>query len=141
MRITHETDVRIFNEHLLKRWADELAGPKMAKSLPTALYATAINPFTPPGDAGYSIAPESHVTKADAGLFTIRITADVADPAKVRAEAISRYQACWQDTDWAPQTVGEALHELLIASNASPSPDACGIEIVDRRFIDNFAFA
>lgn len=37
----------------------------------------------------------------------------------------------WGDDSWGPENNAEALFELLLASNANPSPDLMGFEIVD----------
>jgi hypothetical protein len=109
-------------------------------SLEEAAYALICNPMTPPVDSGYEILQGTHITMSGEGehqdiLATFNIR--VLDPVKLQAEACARYRDCWggnfNELDTTPPSVEQMLYEVLVASNASPSPCEAGYEIVAYR--------
>ncbi|MBS1895449.1 MAG: hypothetical protein JST59_29470 [Actinobacteria bacterium] len=49
-----------------------------------------------------------------------------------------RIAACWSDSEWSPENLGEAVLEAVIVSNENRSPADYGIEIaaVEARPVD-----
>ena len=93
------------------------------------ILAGMIRPAVPPVASGFEIMEKKWTE--DRGRARIEIAALVADPEKLFAAARQAYLECWSDDHWEPDHPEEALYELLLASNANPSPDVMGFAFED----------
>ena len=62
------------------------------------------------------------------------IDVEVTDVDRLQAYAQKRFMDCWGSTSESagyPQQIAGEVLEALVLSNENPSPDECGIEIVD----------
>jgi hypothetical protein len=91
-----------------------------------------VRPDVTPLDCGYRLLNKTAEIDPNSQRYIIRINAEVFDLHRVAVTARECYQTTWQDDDWRPKTLGEALFEILIASNQSPSPDIAGYEIIEH---------
>jgi len=64
------------------------------------------------------------------GFLAFETRAHVEDFGALVREARGCYANCWADDDWYPASPEDALYEIALASNANPSPDVMGFEIV-----------
>ena len=71
----------------------------------------------------------------DGQSLSMKVKAQVGDRGALVAAARGCYEACWGDRNWYPGSASEALYELLLASNANPSPDEMGFAITDTAFM------
>lgn len=62
---------------------------------------------------------------------TLTIKVVVHDEAKLVEYAKAVYQMAWDDAEWVPADIGEAVLEALVLSNENPSPDEYGIDLED----------
>lgn len=105
-------------------------------SLDKALFLVAVEPRRPPAETGFEIGPDTKVMPgAWQDSFRIEFDLIAHEPEAMIAEAIRRRQACWQETEWRPATLEEAGHEILVASNATDTPTALGLEIVEWNLV------
>lgn len=129
-------NLRILDMEDVRRHAEDV-DPEYGSTDGEAIAAAVCNPQIQPLDTGFEITSTSVlITDANARL-TIACT--ILDEDAVVTEARARYGACWGpvgEADWNPQSIHEALYEILVASNASPSPDVCGFEIANYRTVD-----
>jgi hypothetical protein len=88
----------------------------------------------PPLDHGYEIR-STDVTAISEKQFSILVSVNVTDEQAMIKEVRNCYSAVWQDSDWKPESLGEAVYELLCASNERPSPDTVGFEFVDQKYL------
>jgi hypothetical protein len=96
-----------------------------------ALYAFLVNPETAPLEGGFELLQGTEVT-LEGDQATLTITALVSDMPALKAAAEAAYEGCWGGSVMDPRSSAEELlYELLVASNASPSPCDVGYEIVD----------
>jgi len=70
------------------------------------------------------------------GFLVFETRAHVEDFGALAREARGCYAACWGDDDWYPASPEDALYEIALASNANPSPDIMGFEIVGMNPIE-----
>ncbi len=133
--IRFATKIEVINERVLREWANDLDNAGNV-SIENAVYAAVVNPEDAPLDAGFEIK-SGLVTNLKDAVFEVNLLVEVLDAEKFVRNAISRYVACWQDDDWRPKTLCEAGYEILIASNASPSPLDVGFEIHDTNYLVN----
>lgn len=91
--------------------------------------AAVVNPARAPLDTGFEILRKTAVP--DGAAWVLEVECRVLDEASVITEAKARYAECWGDPNWTPPSIEEALYEVLVASNDSPSPDLVGFEIKD----------
>lgn len=96
---------------------------------PDMLADVLTNPDTAPLDAGYEILRKR--VRNDGPQMVLEVLVRVFNEARLVDEAQNCYEACWQDASWRPETMEEALYEVLVASNESPSPNECGYELVE----------
>jgi len=59
------------------------------------------------------------------------VSAEVTDMGRLVRAAREAYLEAWWDNTWLPGSPAEALFELALGSNANPSPDEMGFEILD----------
>ena len=71
-----------------------------------------------------------HDLRSEHGFIKFDITAQVSDFGKFVARARTAMADCFGDRDWYPASPENALDEFAMASNANPSPDEMGFEIV-----------
>ena len=136
------TDVVVRDEAALREYAVSLRGAHLSSApLATVVLATVINPAEPPEECGFRILSSTKAIRvanlrADA-KFRLQVDVEVTCPDKLLMGAIGRYEACWGDREWVPAYPADALFEILIASNANPSPSDIGVELLgmveDRR--------
>jgi len=97
-----------------------------------------INPSKPPVDSGYEILEETKAVATDADdIFLLKVAINVNDEQALTKEARERYESCWGDNLWRPGSLGEAAYEVMVASNASPSPTDIGFEIYDWAMVED----
>ena len=60
------------------------------------------------------------------------VEAEVSDMGRLVRAAREAYLEAWWDNTWIPTSPQEALFELALGSNANPSPDQLGFEILDH---------
>ena len=130
------TDVIVNDETALREHAVTLRGERArSTTLVTAVLAAVINPAEPPEECGFRILSSTNATNVGSmranPKFRIHVDVEITCPDKLLMTAIGRYQACWGDPDWVPDNPADALFEILIASNANPSPNDIGLEILD----------
>jgi len=133
--ISIRIDLNITNPVALRRHARSLDPSLPAdetdwkKIIPTAL----INPVGGLAalDAKITAVAVSEVKEPKRKFWRMIVTATVSDIDHLVATAQKRYAACWYDHAWVPTHVQEALWEVLVTSNASPSPDMVGYEILE----------
>lgn len=65
----------------------------------------------------------------DGNRISMKVCAKVLDRGELVKAARGCYASCWGDETWLPRSPSEALYELLLASNANPSPDEMGFAI------------
>jgi hypothetical protein len=129
-------DLRILDIEDIRRHAEDV-DPEYGSTDGEAIAAAVCNPQTPPLDTGFEITSASVLITETNARLTIACT--ILDEDAVVTEARARYGACWGpvgEAEWNPQSIHEALYEILVASNASPSPDVCGFEIATYRAMD-----
>jgi hypothetical protein len=99
------------------------------------------NPTRPPVDVGFEyLAVEDEVvrlqsTKDGDERYRVSVHCNVHDVEALVAESLQEYVRCWDDKSWFPETVEEALYEVILASNANPSPVEVGFEIRDSVYL------
>lgn len=89
-----------------------------------------INPPRAPLDDGYEIRTRA-VRDVGFGRFVLDLEAEIFDEAGFLAAARSAYAKAWNE-DFEPENLGEALYEIVLGSNASPSPLEIGFEILNH---------
>lgn len=100
------------------------------RSPEAAIYAFLVNPSTTPADSGYEVLEGGSVT-LDGDMATLTIKARVFDAAALHKEAAEAYLECWGSSiDEQEPNIETWLYEVLVASNASPSPSDAGYEII-----------
>lgn len=87
-----------------------------------------VNPPQAPLDAGYEIRTKT-VRDVGLGRFVLDLEAEILDEAQFLTAARSAYANAWSE-EFEPENLGHALYEVVVASNASPSPVEIGFEIV-----------
>lgn len=136
------TDVIVNDETALREHAVTLRGERArSTTLATAVLAAVINPAEPPEKCGFRILLSTTATRVATmrakPKFRLQVEVEITCPDKLLMTAIERYQACWGDSEWVPLYPAEALFEILIASNANPSPSDIGVVLqgmgTDRR--------
>lgn len=95
------------------------------------LELTVTNADKAPLDTGFEITEKRVVGHDAEHQFTLTVWLTVNDEAAFIAEAKTRYNECWGDDDWTPDTLGEAAYEILVGSNAGETPDVLGFEIMN----------
>lgn len=95
-----------------------------------AAVMTVCNPGRPPQETGFELISTVPSESAD-GRIRIMFDAKILDASAVIAEARDCYAASWMNHDWQPETLEEAVYEILVASNANASPVDHGFEIHD----------
>lgn len=92
----------------------------------------------PPVETGFEIVSSIVSRDEQQNVFHVGYRLKILDEASFVAEARRRYNSCWGDGDWMPESLGEAGYEILVASNGNPkSPADNGFEIVDRFYCDD----
>lgn len=102
-----------------------------------ALRVVGVCPENPPVDAGYEIEHTQVAKLSEDNQYQLYVRAIVHDEEQFLREAKDCYVGAWQDKSWVPATLSEALYEIILASNANPSPDECGFSIVKWKAIEN----
>jgi hypothetical protein len=99
-----------------------------------ALRVLCVNPSTAPGMVGYQVADVAVSASGsnDAGYdVELAVKGRLLDEAPFLAEAKDVYCENWGDEQWEPESMEEAFYELVLASNASPTPSDVGYSIVN----------
>lgn len=81
---------------------------------------TMLAPAAPPEMSGFRICYAAAKAENEKD-WRIDVSAEVFNEAHMREEAQDRHAICWQDTNWQPESNGEALFEILVASSANHS--------------------
>jgi len=119
------------NETTLRSYLANYNDPVSADAIEKVIAASVIRPDETPESQGYRIVSSRAERQTARSHYLLRVDAVITDPAKVTREDVNCYRAIWQDANWRPESYGEALFEIMVASNSTPSPDVAGYEIVD----------
>lgn len=88
-------------------------------------------PHKDPEEMGFRVSYIRVAPEVENGSFSIYLDVTVFDVQALKDAATERYCECWATSDYFPGTAGEALYEVLYASNAMPcSPVDAGFELV-----------
>ena len=76
-------------------------------------------------------------------IVTLNVTVRVTDEGALRQFTAQSYEAAWGPIEteaWLARqpSLGEIVYEALVASNANPSPDTYGIEILKGHHFETF---
>lgn len=143
--VTIQLRLRVIDEDALRAAADQIEHG--AESLEEVICTAIITPSRAPLDCGFEIKSKKAMQIADGHM--LEVICDVFDEQMLAAEAKACYQACWQDADWEPVSVEDALYEVLVASNSNPAPCDMGYELTEldpklsaaqRRAADSMSF-
>ncbi len=145
MRITIDCHFYIHNMTTMKAWAREVAHLPNNASFSAYAVAALINPERKPEHTGFRLldARGAKLGRTDPKRYpnrspeaVVAVDTEVFDPDAVMIEAKRRYWECWHEDDWDFPTVGDALYNILIASNASPlMPLDLGFELIGPHYI------
>lgn len=108
-----------------------------AETVEESLRVLCVYPEAAPVDSGYELVDGTEVTRLpESNLYQVYVKARIFDEIAFRAAAKDAYFENWGQEDWEPETLAEALYELVLASNPNTSPVDLGFEIVDWRPLD-----
>ena len=133
------TRVRVTDEARLREALCERALPLLAQApLPLNLAYALLVPSAPPCERGYTLLASGAIAVSDRpGEYDLTVVVRVSQRRRFVEEARHGYHAHWGDADWWPGTLAEAAYEILLASNANPSPSELGVALVGTQFGDS----
>lgn len=145
-KVSFDVEIRIIDMPRLLEFGEEvLDGDVDGLSKSDIIRAAIINCERAPIDTGFEFVGDQPVREApngEEGRWLVGVQILVHDPEALAREAIRRRQACFFDGQSAFEagdmpTLGHLAYEVVVASNASPSPDRVGFESVEPHFFEN----
>ncbi len=133
--ISSISDLIVRNESTLREYAVALRGSHLAAApIPVLLLAALINPADGPEVCGFRVLSSTKAFRVASATsdarFRVHIDVEITCPDKLLDCSIARYATCWGDQSWIPTYPDDAVFEILIASNANPSPSDIGVELI-----------
>ena len=117
---------------LLKSAQEQDDSLEQSLTVEDALRTLCVWPASAPVTVGYELLVGTEVTALpEANSYQLVVNARVSDKDGVIAAAKEAYAQSWGDASWVPESLEEALYEIVLASNPNPSPIDLGFEIVD----------
>jgi hypothetical protein len=129
---------RVHDEFVLRKFVEDHCSPAFKEQPAAAVLFAGLVDRSRPGYfehielLSHCVLPVIEARSFDAkdGLpYTLTLIVRVHHPDELWEAARGAYQVNWFDLNWEPASYGEAVYELLIASNSRPAPLDLGFEI------------
>jgi hypothetical protein len=134
------TRVRLLDPSLFLAYAQDICAKLAGRSMELAMPVALLRPTSDRAVHGIEVLSTTVACSIASEEYVLTTLVRVHNTQALRAEAKACYGACWGDADWSPATVGEAAYEVLLASNANPSPCDMGFEFIETRYEGDVAY-
>jgi hypothetical protein len=134
------TRLRLLDRPLFLAYAQQVCAKLAGQAVELAVPVALLRPSSDRGVHELEVLATNVVRLAALDEYSLTTVVRVHNPRALRADAQDCYEACWGDADWRPSSMGEAAYEVLLASNANPSPCDMGFEFIETHYAGDVAY-